>query len=416
MKILKEVLEDIKPSAKDKKELKQKINLILKILNSSLKDARAVLGGSGAKDTWLKGVKDADIFVLYNYSKYKDRSDQLSDILHKTLKKNFKNISRVHGSRDYFQIKQGSFLFEIIPILNIKDPKKAMNITDISPLHASFVKKHSKLADEIRLLKQFCKANNCYGAESYIGGFSGYACEVLIIYYGSFMKLARRAARWKPKVIIDYKKYYKRKNPLDELNTSKLQSPIVMIDPVQKTRNVTAALSEEKFNLFKKICQKFLKKPSKEFFREKEFSLEKIKNKAKGKNLILIDVKALPGKKDVVGSKLAKAFRWIIKKTEENDFKIISSGWEWDEKKLVLFWIMTKKEPLSGYKEIPGPKSKVPEKFKKDFRKKHKNTFKRKGKLYAKVKRDFTDPEQFIKKLIKTPYIKEKVKSIRCQQ
>jgi len=414
MEILKEVLAEIKPTEKERKEIKEKIAVFLNKLNKSLKDAKAVLGGSGAKDTWLKGVKDADIFVLYNYSKYKDKSNQLSDILQKTLKKNFKNISRVHGSRDYFQIKSKNFRFEIIPILNIKKAEQSINITDISPLHASFVKKYSKLSDETRLLKQFCKAQNCYGAESYISGFSGYSCEILVIHYGSFLNFAKKAAKWKPKVVIDLKKYYKRKDPLDELNPSKLQSPIVIIDPVQKTRNVTAALSLEKFNILKKACQKFIKKPGRKFFIEKEFSLEKLRKKSKNEKLILLDIKTLTGKEDIIGSKLIKTLNWIVKRLDDNEFKVIDYGWEWDKKKKALFWIITDKKDLSKSKEVSGPPLKAPEKFIKQFKKKYKKTSAKKGRWSAKVKRKFTKPEDFVKNLIKTDhYIKEKVKEIK---
>ncbi len=57
----------------------------------------------------------------------------------------------MHGSRDYFQIKEKGFTFEVVPILKIKDAKEAMNITDVSPLHAAWVKKHKKFADDIAL-------------------------------------------------------------------------------------------------------------------------------------------------------------------------------------------------------------------------------------------------------------------------
>ncbi len=412
MEILKEVLKEIKPTQKEREELKKKITNFLNKLNKSLKDAKAILGGSGAKDTWLKGVKDADIFVLFNYKKYKDKSDKLSDILEPILKKHFK-ITRLHGSRDYFQIKEKNFTFEVVPILNIKKPAQAMNITDISPLHALFVKKYSKLCDEIRLLKKFCKAQNCYGAESYISGFSGYACEVLIIYYGSFINLVKKAVKWKPKVVIDLKRYYKGKNPLNELNPSKLQSPLVIIDPVQKTRNITAALSLEKFNIFKKTCQRFLKRPSKEFFEEKKFSIEDLRKKAKNRKLILLDIIALSGKEDIVGSKLLKALKWIVKKLKQNDFKVVNYGWEWDKKKKALFWIITNKRELPKYKEIIGPPLTAPKHFIANFKKKYKKTFTRNGRLWAKTKRTFTKPENLVKNLIKTDkYIKAKVSKI----
>ena len=88
--------------------------------------------------------------------KFKDKSDKLSDILQKFLKKSFK-ITRLHGSRDYFQIRQGKFTFEIVPILDIKRAEQAENITDVSPLHSNFVLRHKKLIDEMRLTKQFLR-------------------------------------------------------------------------------------------------------------------------------------------------------------------------------------------------------------------------------------------------------------------
>ena len=48
-----------------------------------------------------------------------------------------------------------------------------------------------KILDEIRLAKAFCHANGCYGAESYIKGFSGYALELLVYHYGSFQKFVK---------------------------------------------------------------------------------------------------------------------------------------------------------------------------------------------------------------------------------
>ena len=263
-KLLSEVLSDIRPTKEYEKEILDKANKIINKINKDIKHAKAVLGGSGAKGTWLKTF-DADIFVKFNYGKFKDKSNKLSDILGKFLKKSFK-ATRLHGSRDYFQIKQQKFTFEIVPILEIKKAEQAKNITDVSPLHSNFVLKHKKLTDEIRLTKQFFKAAKVYGAESYIHGFSGYVCEILTVYYGSFIKLMKYIPKWKEKTVIDIKHYYKNKNIFIEINQSKLTSPLIIIDPVQKDRNAAAALDYEKFEVLKHRAKEFLKKPSKEFF------------------------------------------------------------------------------------------------------------------------------------------------------
>ncbi len=192
MKFLKEVLNEITPSKEEEKEIKNTVNSMLNRINKGLKGAKAELGGSGAKGTWLKQF-DVDFFVKFNYQKYKSKSDKLSDILEKHLKKKFKKIIRLHGSRDYFQIKEKGYTFEIVPILNINKAEEAINITDVSPLHAKWVLKHKKYLDDIRLAKKFCKAAKVYGAESYIQGFSGYICEILAVYYKGFLPLVREA-------------------------------------------------------------------------------------------------------------------------------------------------------------------------------------------------------------------------------
>ena len=88
-KLLSEVIREIRPDSKYEKEILGKADSLIKKINSGLKHAKAVLGGSGAKDTWLKTF-DADIFVKFSYSLFKGKSGQLSDILENFLKKHFK--------------------------------------------------------------------------------------------------------------------------------------------------------------------------------------------------------------------------------------------------------------------------------------------------------------------------------------
>jgi len=61
------------------------------------------------------------------------------------------------------------------------------------------------------------KANNIYGAESARSGFSGYVCELLIIYFKGFYNLLEYFEVAKPKVVIDIEKHYK--NSDDAINT-----------------------------------------------------------------------------------------------------------------------------------------------------------------------------------------------------
>src|SRR3989338_4662665 len=115
---LQQVLARISPNREEQRQAKEITTSFLKSLNSKLKDAKAILGGSGAKDTWLAGNHDVDVFVLFDYKKYSAGSIDLSNLLETALKKAFPTIklSRVHGSRDYFQLVYQQLNLEVIPI------------------------------------------------------------------------------------------------------------------------------------------------------------------------------------------------------------------------------------------------------------------------------------------------------------
>ena len=411
--ILNEVLKDIQPDRNYEKEIFEKLNAIIKKINLKQKSIKAVLGGSGAKGTWLKTF-DADIFVLFNYKKYGDKNEKLSDILEKLLKKRFKNIIRLHGSRDYFQIREKSFTFEIVPILRISKAAQAKNITDISPLHSKWVNGHRKLASEAKLAKQFCKAQNVYGAESHIKGFSGYVCEILTVHYGSFLNLIRNAAKWGDKIVIDAEKYYRGKDVFKIVNTSKLISPLVVIDPVQKDRNAAAALSAEKFEAFKKSAKEFLRKPSKDFFEKKDLHSLFLKLKGKDKKLIIIEAEPLAGKIDVVGSKLMKLFEFFRQQLSHQGFKILKSEWEWCRNDNSFFYRLFGRADLPKTVNVEGPPLELKQ-HAENFRKIHRKTFEKSGKIYAVDERRHTSPEGLIKELIKSQYAKERSKSIKLK-
>ncbi len=406
-KALSDVLRKIKPSKDEEKAIKYRIDALLIKINHNLKDANAILGGSGIKGTWLREANDADIFVKFKYNKYKNKSQELSEILEKILKKKKLKATKLHGSRDYFQIKKEGFTFEIVPILGIKNAKQAENITDVSPLHANWVnKKGKKFKDDIRLLKQFCKAADVYGAESYIQGFSGYICEILAIHYKGFINTIKNAARWKGKVIIDPEKYWKNRNILLELNKSKICSPLILIDPVQADRNAAAALSEEKFELFKKKAKEFLKRPSEQFFEIKEIDENMLKKKAGNNELILIEAEPKKGKRDVVGCKLIKALEFIVNKLKQNDFDVIDYGWKWNKK--ALFYCIIKKEKLGDKIKVTGPPIKL-EAHVKNFKKKYGKTFIKNNVIYAEIKRKFKKPKEVLSSLKEDVYLKDKI-------
>ncbi|MDP1728910.1 MAG: nucleotidyltransferase domain-containing protein, partial [archaeon] len=189
----------VKPSEEELKVLDKKTREIIKILSDNLKKAKinadVFVGGSFAKGTLIKKDKyDVDIFVRFDV---KYGNNKISGLLKKVVPKTAKKI---HGSRDYFSISEGNLTFEIIPVMKIKNPSEAENITDLSYFHVKYIKnkinKNKKLAGEIRLAKAFAYYQNCYGAESYINGFSGYGVELVVCAYGSFIRFISEVAKF----------------------------------------------------------------------------------------------------------------------------------------------------------------------------------------------------------------------------
>ncbi len=391
------IISKIKPSKQEKIFVEKNIKEFLKQLKK-IKFIKPVVGGSISKDTWLNGTKEVDIFACFNYSKFKDKSDKISQILHKELKNLFK-VNLVHGSRDYFHVNYNNLIFEIVPILEIKRPEQIRNITDISPLHIKFVNKFPKLKDEIRILKAFCKANFLYGAESYISGFSGYALEVLVIYYKSFNNVLKNSLKWKSKTVIDF--YNALKDPFSELNPSKIISPLIVIDPVDKTRNITSSLSLDKFSKFKKISHAYLRKPSEDFFN---------KNKSIPKEALVILIKPLKGKSDIIYAKVLKAINYIKKEILIRDFIILEDDIFWDEE--VTYWFKLKEKFLAEEFVKKGPPENLVNNVI-DFKNKYKSVFLKDGIYYTKLKREFTNISDLLNKIIKSVYVKERVKDVQ---
>jgi len=392
--VLKEVLKKVEPAKEDIKLIENSLKDFLERFGKKLKslkiDAEIFVGGSFAKNTVIKKDNyDVDIFVRFD-KKYDNK--EISNLLSKALKP-FEKITKVHGSRDYFKLKiSPTFFIELIPVKKIKTLKEAENITDLSYSHVRYINKKvksKKVLDEIRIAKGFCYANNCYGAESYIQGFSGYALELLIYYYGSFTKFISAVAKMSDeKIVIDIEKHFRNKQiALMDINSAKLNSPIILVDPTYKHRNVLAALSDETFEKFKLACKKFLKNPSIKSFEIEKINLEKIKTDAKKKKyeFILIETKTNKQEGDIAGSKLLKFYRHLGSEIEDF-FYIKKKGFNYNGKKAARYFFVVKDK---GEIVRAGPYLKDKKHVAK-FKKKHKRTFQDKGRIHVKKKINFT--------------------------
>lgn len=387
--ILKEVLIKANPSQEEvssiNKFLKELINSFENELKKLKINAKPFVGGSFAKGTMIKkGQYDVDLFIRFD-EKYKN--EEISRLTERVLKnvKQTKNFSVIHGSRDYFRVNVNSYFFiEIIPVKKVKNPKEAENITDLSYFHVDYINKKlktEKMLEEVRLAKAFCHAKKCYGAEGYINGFSGYSLELLIIHYKSFLNFVKQVGKIKDKEVIDLEKYYKNKNEIMmNMNSAKITSPIILIDPTYKERNALAALSKETFEHFRGECNKFIKNPTKESFEAKKIDFGRLMQNAKKRkdDFVLIKVETDKQEGDIAGSKLLKFYKHINMEIEKF-YKISNKEFEYDGKSSANFLFVGKgeKELILNGPEVNDKKNVVL------FKRKHKKVIAKKGRTYA---------------------------------
>ncbi|PIN92698.1 hypothetical protein COU61_01335, partial [Candidatus Pacearchaeota archaeon CG10_big_fil_rev_8_21_14_0_10_35_13] len=136
-KIIKEVKERITLNEEELSEINSNAKKIISLLRESIKKNKVIaevfVGGSVAKKTVIKsGIIDVDLYLRFKDNKEMKKFEKVV----KGIKKEHKMI---HGSRDYYRIKEGTIVYEIIPVLRISSPKKAENVTDLSYYHVNYV-------------------------------------------------------------------------------------------------------------------------------------------------------------------------------------------------------------------------------------------------------------------------------------
>jgi len=363
--------------------------------------ANLFVGGSVGKGTCLPGIHDIDYFMRFDLKKYGE--ENLSEICEGVLLSIFKDVLRLKGSRDYFRVKINDYEVEIIPVLYIKRITQAQNLTDQSPFHVNWIKKNVKVKKnldfDMRLAKQFFRASGVYGAESWIGGFSGHVTEILVVHYGGFDKLLKAVLKWKDKTIIDVEKSYEGIDVLEILDDAKTVGPLVVVDPVDKDRNAAAALGLEKFELLQSKIELFLKKPHKKFFDEIEITVEDIKKIGKRNRVLIWKVTPEDEKMDVSGAKMVKYSEHIARMFKNEEFIVLDSGMYWNKHDYGLVWVIVDKKDLSKKQVIKGPQTFGMQNHIMAFKKKYarRKNWREGYHYYAEIPRKYTKIDQILR-------------------
>jgi tRNA nucleotidyltransferase (CCA-adding enzyme) len=196
-----------------------------------------------------------------------------------------------------------------------------------------------------------------YGAEIKVGGFSGYLCELLILHYKSFTETLEAFAQYTRRIIIDIENQYAgRKNELQLLFTE----PLVMIDPVDKGRNVASAVKPQRLYTFTAAARAFLKTPSTKFFYPpptRAYSAEVLNQTLEnhGSTYVFLTCPVIQAVPDVLWGQLYKTQRSLRKLVELDEFKVLRDTIWSDEKTLNIFILELEQRVLPSIKKHLGP-------------------------------------------------------------
>jgi tRNA nucleotidyltransferase (CCA-adding enzyme) len=366
------ILEKVTPKARDRSRIEALArNLVKRVCSAAEKLKVKVIvrvEGSVAKDTWLSEEPDIDIFM--RVSRTIPRKS-LGEVCLKVARKATEGSKQIERFADhpYLEAFVEGTRVNIVPCYNVKRGEW-QSATDRTPFHTDYMNKHlnEQLRNEARLLKKFMKGIGVYGAEIKVGGFSGYLCELMVLHFGSFVGVLEAFVGQRQRIVVDIEDYYRDRTGELRLLFSE---PLVIVDPVDKGRNVASAVLAEKLYIFVAAAQAFLKKPSLGFFYPPKtvvLTAKELKQNLSdcGPSLVFVTFGKVDAVPDVLWGQLYKSQRSLRKLVQLNDFRILRDL-AWSDEKTVNMFIFELEDccipPVKKHLGPPLDKERECEKF-----------------------------------------------------
>ncbi|MDE1854890.1 MAG: CCA tRNA nucleotidyltransferase [Candidatus Micrarchaeota archaeon] len=328
------VLAEVKPTKEELEESVYSINQITSALKKVVaKDVEIRVVGSVVRGTHLRGESDIDVFLLFPKKYKRDRiTKEGLEYAKRIVKEKGDTYEVKYAEHPYTRLYLSSLgvKADIVPAFNIDNIEDMSTAVDRSPMHADFINKHlsEKQRDEVRLLKYLLKRQNLYGAEIMTSGFSGYLCELLIYRYGTLSDLLENAANFTLPILLDPKS---KAELHDKSLVKRFNSQFIVIDPVDKDRNVAAGVSLETLGRFVMMSRAFMAKPRVDFFRGRSFKHGAVQRQLEsfiresGLDMYAIATKVPDKSEDIIWPQLRKVTEFIAAYAEKLGFRIYSS-------------------------------------------------------------------------------------------
>ncbi len=341
-KIISKVAKTVVPSKTIEKSKNQIADLAFKLVEKEVEKFSEVIGlefgGSFAKGTWLAKDADVDIFLRFKKSTSEEKFEKIAKKIGFDSLKKYNPYVR-YSEHPYVEAKIKNTKVNVVPFYDVK-VGNWKSAADRSPYHTKFMKKSltSKMKNEVRILKTFFKANRIYGAEIAKQGFSGYVSEVLILNYRSFENVIKSISEIKENRIIGK-------------TTKKFDTSIVIIDPIDKNRNLAAAISDENIGKFILASRAFKEKPSAKFFKTKRLK----PSKKYLENLLIVKFEYKIRSPDIIWGQIKRATTSLSTQLELEGFHVLRSKPYTDQQKEAYLLFLLQSTKIPGIYQKNGP-------------------------------------------------------------
>lgn len=314
-----EVIARLRP---DKEEIRCIRSVAEKII-STIKEVsgrQSMMVGSVARDTFITGDRDLDIFIFFE-------EDTPREILEEEGLRIAYTVVNMMGGKGIEKFAEHPYIHAIIegmkvdlvPCYAVPDASMIKSAVDRTPFHTRYIiSRIGNLTDDVLLFKQFAKKGGIYGSDLATGGFSGYLCELLVLYYGSFEGVIDAAAtEWIPGYEID----------IEGHGDTVFDDPLIVIDPVDPGRNVAASLSLDRMCTFIELAVLYKQRPDEIFFNNKEavpISPDDFKCllHKRGTKLYSITLPTPPYPEDTIVPQLRRSCSSLVSFLGKNDFRV----------------------------------------------------------------------------------------------
>lgn len=261
-----------------------------------------------------------------------------------------------YAEHPYVTVKLMGLEADVVIAPRVSWPGEGGTGVERTPFHTRWVRerlgRNPCLADDIRLFKAFLKGIGAYGAETRVGGFSGFLAEVLVIYHGGFRNLLKEASRWRPGVYID---------PLGlgdegELRRRYPDSPLLVPDPVDPRRNAAAAVTARRLAELVVAVNAYLERPCPHFFKPSPIEAPPY-YKPDPSRVVAVELLGGYGAqpRDALWGRLSRLASWLSEALGEEGFEV--ARWEvWtDEASRALIALELASTGVPGLHLAQGP-------------------------------------------------------------